>query len=302
MEASKNITTYFLVLAKLSNPIKTLHFTSNLILMSKFRKIVKAILAIISKPYLLNNVLNLETEHQEKVVNKHKTFDGLPKLDILQLFPDFNETVHPYAFLDGGSSPLDLALLKALAKKYDVQNYLEIGTWRGESVANVASVVKNCYTLNLSKEAIYKILPDLNYVDSHGFFCKDLENVTPLIGNSKNYDFKSIGAVMDMVFIDGDHHYEMVKKDTQSIFEIINRDKSIIVWHDYMVNCENIRWEVLHGILDGCPTNLKKHLFHVSNTNCAVYIPRQLPTKKHILYELPNKEFKINISTSSILK
>ncbi len=263
--------------------------------MSKFKKTIKAISAIISKPYLLNNVLDLQIEHQKQVVRKHEVFDGLPQVDILELFPDFNETVQPYAFLDGGSSPLDLAFLKALAKKFDVKNYLEIGTWRGESVANVASVVKNCYTLNLSEEAVYKILPNSNYVASHGIFSKDLKNITPLIGDSKTYDFKGIGVEMDMVFIDGDHHYEMVKSDTESIFEIINSNKSIVVWHDYMINCENIRWEVLHGILDGCPANLKKHLYHVSNTNCAVYIPQQLPTKKHVLYELPNKQFEINI-------
>jgi len=263
--------------------------------MSKLKRSIKAISKIISKPYLLNSILNHQEEHQKQIAKKYKILNGLPHVDILMLFPDFNETVQPYAFLDGGSSPLDLALLKALAKKFDVKNYLEIGTWRGESVANVASVVENCYTLNLSEEAVYKILPNSNYVASHGIFSKNLKNVTSLIGDSRTFDFKGIGVLMDMVFIDGDHHYEMVRSDTQSVFEIINSDKSIVVWHDYMINCENIRWEVLHGILDGCPQNLKKYLYHVSNTNCAVYIPQQLPTKKHVMYELPNKQFEINI-------
>lgn len=93
--------------------------------MSKLKKTIKTISAILSKPYLLNNELDHQIEHRKQVVKTHNLLDGLSQVDILKLFPDFKETVQPYAFLDGGSSPLDLALLKALAKKYDVQNYLE---------------------------------------------------------------------------------------------------------------------------------------------------------------------------------
>src|SRR5438552_3056351 len=75
---------------------------------------------------------------------------GLNTIDLLDLFPDFEEEVAPYTYLEGGSTAIDLALLKALAKTFQQCCYFEIGAWRGESVANVASVAKECISLSLS--------------------------------------------------------------------------------------------------------------------------------------------------------
>lgn len=269
--------------------------------MSKLAKLVKALRLILVNPWLLNHILSNNETFRNRVFKTYKLPDGLPQVDLLALFPQFNETIDPYAFLDGGSTPVDLALLKALAKKYQVKNYLEIGTWRGESVANVASVVENCYTINLPDEAIFKLSRNQKYVDAHRFFSKDLPNVKHLFGHSQFFDFNSLHVKFDMVFVDGDHHYESVKKDTEIAFDLIKSGESIIVWHDCMSSPETVRWEVLMGILDACPEDKRKHLYHVSNTLCAVYIPHGVPTKKRLeLYGKPTKNFVVNICAQKL--
>ena len=268
--------------------------------MNKIQKFTKAIGRIIRHPYLLNLVLQDESSNKEEVIRKYGLKDGLPLLEINKLFPDFHEIAKPYAYLSGATMPIDIALLRALAKKYKVQDYFEIGTWRGESVANLADVAEHCVTFNLPKENIIKLTDNKLYADLHSFFNKDLSNVEQLYGDSQTFDFAPHFSKYDMVFIDGDHHYESVKKDTETAFRLLKNDHSIIVWHDYALDPETIRWDVMAAILDGAPAEKRKHIYHVSNTLCAVYLPDDFPTHKLVPYEKPHKYFEIEIKSIRI--
>jgi len=263
--------------------------------MTKFRKLFAALRILLRKPFLLNLILENQRVYKEKVVAKYKLPEGLPQINISDLFPDMQETVSPFAFLDGSSLPIDLALLKALAKKYGVKDYLEIGTWRGESVANVASVVENCYTINLPDADILKLGGSQAYVDAHRFFSSQLTNVKHIAAHSHHFDFKNLNQKFDMVFVDGDHHYDAVKKDTQTAFDILKSDTSLIVWHDYAASPETIRYDVMMGILDGCPPEKRKHLYHVSNTLCAIYLNADVKSNPMQVYAKPDKCFSIEI-------
>ena len=265
--------------------------------MNKLQKLTKAIGRIIKHPYLLNLVLQDKESNKEDVIRRYGFADGLPLLEINELFPDFSETANPYAYLSGATMPIDIALLRALAKRYAVKAYFEIGTWRGESVANVAEVVQRCVTLNLPKEDIVRLTENQQYADLHSFFSKNIGNVEQLYGDSQNYDFQVHYGQYDMVFVDGDHHYESVRKDTETAFKLLKGERSIIVWHDYGADPETIRWDVLGAILDGAPAEKRKHIYHISNTLCAVYLPEDLPSKKLVPYETPRKYFEINIKT-----
>ena len=263
--------------------------------MNKLQKLSKALGLIIRKPYLLNLVIQDEDVKKEEVVKRYGMTDGLPLVEIDRLFPDFAGTANPYAYLSGATMPIDIALLRALAQRYEVDDYFEIGTWRGESVANMAQVVKHCTTLNLPKEDIIKLTHNELYADLHGFFSKDLSNVEQLYGDSQTFDFATHFGRYDMVFIDGDHHYESVKKDTETGFKLLRNDRSILVWHDYALDPETIRWNVMAAILDGAPEDKRKHIYHISNTLCAVYLPDNLPTTRLTPYERPHKYFNISI-------
>jgi len=263
-------------------------------------KITKALLAlklIVKYPYLLNNVLNSEEVYQKMIVHKFKLGDGLPLLRLEELFPDFEETVSPYAYLSGATMPIDIALLKGIARRQNAQSYFEIGTWRGESVANVASVVPECVTLNLSRKEILAFRNNERYADAHAFFSKSLDNVTHVEGNSQTFDFDPYKGRFDLVFIDGDHHHNAVKKDTRAAFELLRDEKSVIVWHDYGFDPETIRWSVLAAIWEGTPTDKRKHLYHVANTMCAIYLPGDFHPETLVPHATPDHFYEVKLKS-----
>jgi predicted O-methyltransferase YrrM len=262
---------------------------------SKSLKALKALGLILQNPWLLNKVMDEELFWQKKAGKKFGMQDGLPVISPEEIFGDFTETVGPFAFLDGGSLPTDLALLKKLARKIPNCNYFEIGTWRGESVANVAAVAEQCFTLNLSNDEMKAIGLNQRYIDLHRFFSKDLSNVSHLEGNTLTFDFQSLNKKFDLVFIDGDHRFEFVMHDTQKVFANLIHEKSIVVWHDYARNPETVRYEVLNGILEGCPKDFHPHLFHVANTLCAVYIPGFAGGKKLDPPVIPSGSFHLDL-------
>jgi predicted O-methyltransferase YrrM len=193
------------------------------------------------------------------------------------LLPAAGEIVKPFAFREGGSLPTDLALLRALARQISNCRYFEIGTWRGESAANVAEVAATVHTLNLSAAEMQALGLSERYANLHGYFSRPLPNVTHLKGNSATFLMRELGH-FDLVFIDGDHRYEAVRTDTQRVFEHLVGPGTTVVWHDASRQPGQPRWEVIAGILDGIPATATGQLVQIENTLCAVYSPRPLLT------------------------
>jgi predicted O-methyltransferase YrrM len=268
--------------------------------MNKLSKLFKALSLIISQPSLLNKVLDDADVNRKQVAEDHNLPKGLPTVDIITLLPGFNETVEPFCYLDGGSTPIDLALLKGLARRYVDCEYFEIGTWRGESAANVASVAKHCTSLNLPDLEMISMGLQKKYVELHRFFSDKLSNVTHIQANSLRFDYSSLKSKMDLIFIDGDHHYESVKSDTENAFRLLKNEQSVIVWHDYGNNPNDVRWDVLRGILDGTPPDKRKNLYRVSNTLCAIYTNAPLSSYHQEEFETPSKAFSIHIMAKEI--
>jgi predicted O-methyltransferase YrrM len=266
--------------------------------MNKISKLLKGSTLLLRKPYLINLVLEDNEVNRDKVLQQYGFENGLPKIDITTLTKKNGYTVDPYTFLEGGSLPTDYMLLKIMAEKFEACSFFEIGTWRGESAANVAPIAKEVYTLNLSADDMRKKNWDEQYIKLHGFFSKQIANIRHLEGDSLNYDFASLNKKFDLLFIDGDHHYAAVKKDTGSCFKLRKNEKSIIVWHDYGASTETTRWEVLLGILDGLPKEEHKHLYAVSNSLCAVYYPYPVQSYFTEYPQTPKNNFSVTINFS----
>ena len=257
---------------------------------------MKATGLILRNPVLLNRVLSEPDVWKDYVIKNHDREKGLPVIQMDQVFDGEIYDVGPITFLDGGSLPTDLALLRGLAAFCENCKYFEIGTWRGESVANMARVAKECYTLNLSTDEMRKMGVRNKYMYMMGYFSRALDNVVHLSGNSLDFDFAALDKKFDIIFIDGDHHYEHVRNDTEKALLHLAHKDSVIVWHDYAYHPEQVRFEVLAGILDGTNPSMHADLYHVSQTKCAILLKKDLkgkfldpPEKPEEFYELKMK-------------
>jgi predicted O-methyltransferase YrrM len=262
--------------------------------MNKFSKLVKALSLILQKPYLLNNVL------KDEIVFKADFQKAFPSTVFKQIrLVDLMETdevqITPYAFLSGSSLATDFALLQLLCRKYQVKDYLEIGTWRGESAANVAPYVDSVCSFNLGDEQLLSLGLDKNYVESHRFFSKDISNVQHVFGDSQHFDFDQLNKKFDLIFIDGDHSTEAVKRDTEKMLSYLKNDQSIIVWHDAKVDTEYPRYEVLMGIFQALPLEMQQHVYLVENSLCAVYLPMKVSSESPVLNRLPRNFFELTL-------
>jgi hypothetical protein len=46
----------------------------------------------------------------------------------------------------------------------------------------------------------------------------------------------------DMIFIDGDHSYEQVKRDTAIARAALRDGEGVLAWHDYL--CDTVKWYI----------------------------------------------------------
>ena len=270
--------------------------------MSRIFKTFKAIAAIIKNPWLLNRVLGSPDLHKQAVSGKYDMVAGFPVLDPSLLFGDaYSAKLNTFTFLDGGSMVTDISLLKLLARSINKCKYLEIGTWRGESVVNVVDETDVCYTVNLSDPDLRKLKVDERIIEMQAFFSKGNEKIHHVKANTRDFDFASIGIKFDLIFIDGDHHYDMIVNDTKKVFQHLTHKDSIVVWHDYAWNPEEIRYEVMAGILDGTPKEYHSKLYHVANTKCAIFINRELKSKKLEAPVSPEFFYEVEINYKKVI-
>jgi predicted O-methyltransferase YrrM len=260
----------------------------------KASKLIRGLIAVVKQPALLNLVLDDESVHERAFKSESQMPLGFPEIDF-RTFASAAETIKPFAFLDGGSLPTDLALLKIIARKLQASAYFEIGTWRGESVNNVASVVENCFTLNLSNEELKRRNLPEKYIQLHGHFSKNNPRITHLYGDSRTFDFEQYEGKMDLVFVDGDHHFDSVVQDTKTAFKLI-KPGGAIVWHDYANSPENVRWNVARAIYLGTPPEFRSQLRAVSHTLCAVFLPFEVPSAPRTYPRNPDSGFELTIT------
>jgi len=244
----------------------------------------------------LGRLLENEEYRKNHVIDTYHLSNGLPTIDLLELFPSFEETIEPYCYLEGSSSTLDIGILKAMARKYTPCSYLEIGSWRGVSIANVSEVADRCFSISLSDQELKEMGYGEPFIKNNFLFSKGIGNITHIAHNSHTFDFSTLEERFDIIFIDGDHRYEGVKIDTMNAFELLRDESSVIIWHDYGTSPEQVRWSVLAGILDGCPEGKRDHLYHISNSLCAIYIKGEFNTYNQQFPGIPNKTFCVRIS------
>jgi predicted O-methyltransferase YrrM len=200
---------------------------------------------------------------------------------IFEIFPDFSgkRIVLEHLTGKGIETPLDeLAYLAITTAAKAPKTIFEIGTFRGRTALNFAlNSPENCivYTLDLpsneknnavshaskdDKMIIKKSDPEIDYKG------KDVEyKIKQIYADSTEFDFSPYYKTMDIVFIDGAHHYNAVKKDTENALRMVNHD-GIIIWHDFAIYGDYN--DVTRAVIDCIPSD---KITQIDSTSIAVY-------------------------------
>ncbi|MFY0686968.1 MAG: class I SAM-dependent methyltransferase [Cyclobacteriaceae bacterium] len=262
-----------------------------------FKRFFIALFKILRQPSLLYHVLNNATVFKQQVKDQFPTLaNGCPQTTASLLGISLNQSITPYSFLNGTAEIADLALLKGLAAQYASCDYLEIGTWRGESARNMAQCCSRVVSIDLSKEELEKRGYSSDMINAQDHFLDDsIQSIRKPLAKLNPLEL----GKFDLVFIDGDHHWQAIQSDTQIVFEHLIHDQSIVVWHDYTSNYLNLDWEVLLGVLKGMDEQLIQQLVHVRNTNCLIYWPGVIDVvnEKNPFRPIDTYQIKIELGT-----
>ncbi|MBK7866189.1 MAG: class I SAM-dependent methyltransferase [Ignavibacteriales bacterium] len=261
---------------------------------------LKLVKRVIGDPKEFYKLVGNYEKRMGKYTSAKYGLSRFPTVNILDIFPDLDITIKNYTYLTGTSMVTDIALLSLLAKSKPDCDYMEIGSWRGESISNVAVYAKSCLSFTLSKEDIISYGWGERVAEMEGFFTQNIPNLTVIHADSAKFDFSTLNKKFDLIFIDGDHSYTGALIDTQNAFKLLKDQNSTIVWHDYAFDTEAVRHSVMAAILDGTPKEFQKNLYHVSNTMCAMYSPKHFNSYNLESPAKPDKTFTVNIKAERI--
>jgi len=171
------------------------------------------------------------------------------------------------------TSMLERAILVSLLKVTDPRTIFEFGTYLGETTLMFAENSQSrIFTLDLGAAFDSELLDGYEQKNlGQSLRQKKLFDSSPardriveLFGDSTQFDFASYLGGMDFILIDGGHHIQVVRSDTENALAMISPDRpACIVWHDYCNPAYQIT-EYLDGLSDSMP------LFHVEETKYVV--------------------------------
>ena len=182
---------------------------------------------------------------------------------------------------EGIYAPIDEAGYLALITAHlQPRRIFEIGTFRGRTTLNFAmNSPADCriYTLDLPPAArpaaqqatnqadaqiIQKSLTGIDYQGK-----PECSKITQLLGSSLDFDFTPYAGQMDLVFVDGAHHYEAVLSDTRNALRMLSPG-GVVIWHDF-ANYGDYNG-VTRAILELIPGD---EVIQIANSQFAIYQP-----------------------------
>ncbi len=140
----------------------------------------------------------------------------------------------------------EVFMLCSIMKHIGAKNVLEIGTFDGNTTMNLALNLPengNITTVDLPTEwdgslaldipEIYKNVTERSGVGRQYKEYPELtKKINQIYEDSAKLDWNTLPTPFDMIFLDGCHHYEYVKKDTENALVHL-KTGGILVWHDY---------------------------------------------------------------------
>lgn len=139
----------------------------------------------------------------------------------------------------------EILILCAIVKFTNAKNILEIGTYDGKTALNLAANSQadaKIITIDLPPEwnGKFELMVPESYVNvadkakigSQFKNTKYSKKIIQIFGDSAKIDWSRLPIPFDVVFIDGCHYYEYVKRDTQNAIRYLKAG-GILIWHDY---------------------------------------------------------------------
>jgi predicted O-methyltransferase YrrM len=139
----------------------------------------------------------------------------------------------------------ELMLLCAIQRFIGAANVLEIGTYDGNTALNLAANLNadGCVTTidlppDWDGQFTYDVpetlrnVTDRNRIGIQYRHTPQEKCIKQVLGDSAAIDWQRLTGPFDLIFIDGCHYYEYVKKDTENALRYL-REGGVIVWHDY---------------------------------------------------------------------
>lgn len=154
----------------------------------------------------------------------------------------------------------------------------EIGTFDGRTTLNFALNAENykIVTLDLpsksqtelrvepsEKKYIKKHISGERFIKNAARFPESVQKIRQLYGDSATFDYREFEGKCDMVFVDGSHSYEYLRKDSETAFRLRSKE-GIIIWHDYGV------WEGVTRGLEEIERETKIGLKHIAGTSLVI--------------------------------
>lgn len=167
--------------------------------------------------------------------------------------------------------------LAIFLKLTNASRCFEIGTYKGWSSHYIASVMSDkgiVYTLDLSPGQIPEL--EVKRRDEYGLKQHEIgytykqcpvhnKQVVQLLGDSVCFDYSQYEGEMDLIFIDGAHSAQYIRRDTSGAFKMAH-EGSLIVWHDFKNSC----LEVVNYLAELGRT-FELRLWHIENTSFVVH-------------------------------
>jgi predicted O-methyltransferase YrrM len=139
----------------------------------------------------------------------------------------------------------ELMNLCAIERFIGAKNVLEIGTYDGNTALNLAANLVGggrVSTVDLPADwdghFVYDVpnshwnISDRNRVGIQFRETPYESRIRQILGDSARLDWQALDPPFDLIFVDGCHYYDYVRKDTENALRCL-RPGGVIVWHDY---------------------------------------------------------------------
>jgi hypothetical protein len=182
---------------------------------------------------------------------------------------------------DGNVNLAELGVLAQAAAAISAGSIVvEIGTFDGRTTLNLgvnAPAETPVFTLDLppADVAAYALAPgERQYVDKPRPGARfraaappwdaAARRITQLAGDSATFDWSPYEGRAGLVFVDGSHAYDYVRKDSATAMQLV-APGAIVLWHDYG------RWEGVTRALEELEAERRLGLRHVRGTSLVFW-------------------------------